>query len=134
MENIIIEGIITTTSNKQSDKFESKNPRKTAYIKCDDENSQKLEFFGLQKYTSEKDKEDFFCVKITNELKMYLDAENPPVPLETSVTTDNFKTEKPIYMNIIKGENLGNTFYRLSSVLLDNSSDIVMIEPENPFA
>ena len=37
-------------------------------------------------------------------------------------------------MNIIKGEKTGNTFYRLQALQIDDVSDLVAIEAENPFA
>ena len=134
MENILIEGIITTTSNKQSLEFRTENPKKSVYIQTDEENAKKLKDFGLREYTSKKDNENFFIVKCVDELKLYFDTENPAISMSTTVQDDNFKTEKPIYMNIIKGENVGNVFYRLSAVLVNNASDIVAIQPENPFA
>ena len=63
MENLIISGIISTTSNKQSKDFKSENPQKTAYLQLDKENADKLEKFGVRKYTS-KTGEDFYCLKI----------------------------------------------------------------------
>lgn len=134
MENILIEGIITTTSNKQSEKFEVKKPKKSVYITADKENSKKLKDFGLTEYTTKDNNEAFFIVKCVDELKLYFDTENPAIPMNTTIQDDNFKTEKPIFMNIVKGENIGNVFYRLSAVLINEASDIIPIQPENPFA
>lgn len=134
MENILIEGIITTTSNKQSLEFRTENPKKSVYIQADEENAKKLKDFGLREYTSKSDGESFFIVKCVDELKLYFDTENPAVPMNTTINDDNFKTEKPIFMNIVKGENIGNVFYRLSAVLINEANDIIPIQPENPFA
>jgi len=47
----------------------------------------------------------------------------------------NFKTkdDSTISINIVKGENMGNVFYRLQAILVENASIIEPIEPENPF-
>ena len=136
MENLIIQGTISTTSNKQSEKFVAKTPQKTAYITTVDEaTAKKLEDFGLRRYTS-KNGESFFALKVVNELQMYFDKSKVSTPLPTSTQDPNFKTNDGVVigMNIIKGENLGNTFYRLQAVLLNQASDITQIEAENPFA
>ena len=133
MENLIISGIISTTSNKQSAEFRAENPQKTAYLLLDQENADKLEKFGVRKYTS-KTGEDFYCLKLVEKLKLYFDDSKNAVIADTSVDDPNFKTEKVIKMNVIKGEKTGNTFYRLQALLLNDSSDLVQIEAENPFA
>ena len=135
MENLIIQGTISTTSNKQSEKFVAKTPQKTAYITVDESTAEKLEDFGLRQYTS-KNGESFFALKVVNELQMYFDKSKVSTPLPTSTQDPNFKTADGVVigMNIIKGENLGNSFFRLQAVLLKQASDITQIEAENPFA
>lgn len=133
MENLIISGIISTTSNKQSAQFRVENPQKTAYLLLDQENADKLEEFGVTKYTS-KTGEDFYCLKLVEKLKLYFDDSKDALIADTSVDDPNFKTEKVVKMNVIKGEKTGNTFYRLQALLLNDSSDLVQIEAENPFA
>lgn len=133
MENLIISGIISTTSNKQSDQFRVENPQKTAYLLLDRENGAKLEEFGVTKYTS-KTGEDFYCLKVVEKLKLYFDDSKNSIDMDASVNEPNFKTEDVIKMNVIKGEKTGNTFYRLQALLLNDSSDLVQIEAENPFA
>lgn len=133
MENLIIEGIISTTSNKQSSEFKVEKPQKTAYLLLDKENADKLEKFGVRRYTS-KTGEDFYCLKIVEQLKVYFDKSNANMPLDVGVDAPNFKTEKVIKMNVIKGEKTGNTFYRLQALLLKDLEDLVQIEAENPFA
>ena len=133
MENLIIRGIISTTSNKQSTEFKVENPQKTAYLLLDKENADKLEKFGVRKYTS-KTGEDFYCLKLVNELKLYFDKTKSSVIANTSIDDPNFKTEKIVQMNVIKGEKSGNTFYRLQGLLLNDADDLVQIEAENPFA
>lgn len=133
MENLIIEGIISTTSNKQSSEFKVENPQKTAYLLLDKENGDKLEKFGVRKYTS-KTGENFYCLKIVEQLKVYFDKSKTSITVDAGVDVPNFKTEKVIKMNVIKGEKTGNTFYRLQALLLNELEDLVQIEAENPFA
>ena len=52
MENMIVKAQITATSKKQSGDFKQEIPTKTAYVKTDAENAEKLVDFGLTKYTS----------------------------------------------------------------------------------
>ena len=49
--------------------------------------------------------------------------------------TPNFSTpeNKLMKFNIIEGENMGNKFYRLQAILVDDDSDIEYIQMENPF-
>lgn len=133
MENLIIEGIISTTSNKQSSEFKVEKPQKTAYLLLDKENADKLEKFGVRRYTS-KTGEDFYCLKIVEQLKVYFDKSKTSITVDAGVDVANFKTEKVIKMNVIKGEKTGNTFYRLQALLLNELEDLVQIEAENPFA
>ena len=133
MENLVIKGIISTTSNKQSKDFKSENQQKTAYLQLDEKNAKLLEDFGVQKYTS-KNGEDFHCIKVIEKLKLYFDDSKACVEYESDVNQPNFKTEKEVKMNIIKGEKTGNTFYRLQALQLNDVSDLVEIEAENPFA
>lgn len=133
MENLIINGVISTTSNKQSSEFKVENPQKTAYLLLDKENADKLEKFGVRKYTS-KTGEDFYCLKIVEQLKVYFDKSKASIIVDAGVDVANFKTEKSIQMNVIKGEKTGNTFYRLQALLLNELEDLVQIEAENPFA
>lgn len=133
MENLVITGIISTTSNKQSSEFRVENPQKTAYLLLDKENANKLEKFGVRKYTS-KTEEDFYCLKIVEKLKLYFDDSKNSIIMDSGVNEPNFKSEKAIKMNVIKGEKTGNTFYRLQALLLNDANDLVQIEAENPFA
>lgn len=136
MKDLVIKGQITTTSNKQSDKFVAKTPQKTAYLKLDEENAKKAEEFGLTKYTSKENNEDFFMVKVVTNLRAYYDNSRNCDKLETGVDSPNFKTKdgKEIGLALVQGENLGNVFYRLSAIKISESSDIETIEAENPFA
>ena len=63
MENIVIKGIITATSKKNNDEtFKQETPTKTAFITTDQENADKLQKFGLTKYTSNEGN-DYFIIK-----------------------------------------------------------------------
>ena len=75
MENLVIKGIISTTSNKQSKDFKSENPQKTAYLQLDEKNAKLLEEFGVQKYTS-KNSDDFYCI-----MYLVIPTIQPPVPM-----------------------------------------------------
>ena len=134
MENIVIEGIISTTSNKQSKDFKVKKKKKTAYLELDEVNEKKLEAFGVSKYTS-KDGDDFFCLKVVEKLKLYFDDKtNVSVEHYAGINAPNFKTTGKVKMNVIKGEKTGNVFYRLQALMITTENELVEIEAENPFA
>lgn len=138
MENLVIKGIITATSKKIDDRFRQEVPTKTAYIKTDTENAKKLQDFGLTKYTS-KQGEDYFVIKLPANLMVYtpngFGKKRPDLSqvYHDGVETNNFKTEKMLPLNIIKGNNMNNDFFRLQAIRVDDESDILEIEPENPF-
>ena len=132
MENVIINGFISTTSNKQNKEFKVETPQKTAYLVLNTVNKKLLEDFGLTPYTS-KEGEDFFCVKVVNQLKLYLNNSNVVLDYDATVNDPNFKTEVPVRMNIIKGEKNKNVFYRLQALQVDEITDLVTIEATNPF-
>ena len=141
MQNLVIEAIITATSKKQDGEFQQQVPTKTAYLKADETNAKLLEDFGLTRYTSKEDKEDYFIVKFPQNVVLYfpngLGERRPDLSLVThnDVETNNFRTpeDKPLKLNILKGENKGNIFYRLQAILVDSAEDIEEIKPENPF-
>lgn len=134
MENIVIEGIISTTSNKQSKEFVVNNPQKTAYLELDEANEKKLVAFGVNKYTS-KEGDDFICLKVVEKLKLYFDDKSKgSFEHDASISAPNFKTNGKVRMNVIKGEKAGNVFYRLQALLITTQNELVEIEAENPFA
>lgn len=143
MDNKVFKNVvITTTSNKQDSKFKQEVATKTLYLATKDEQTAKqMEDFGLTKYTSKEDKEDFFILKVADKLRIYFpDGTNQlrqdlsNVEIEGQETL-NFKTQEnvTVSINVIKGENMGNEFYRLQAILVDTMDDITQIEPENPF-
>lgn len=129
LQNITIEAIITATSNKQKENFAQ---RKTAFLKVADEDRNRLISFGVPEYTS-KDGESFFCVKLTDSLKLW-DRKGEYKEINTTVDDPNFKTTDNVMlkMNIIKGNKHNNDFYRLNAILgeVDN---IETIKETNPF-
>ena len=71
MENITIKGQITATSKKSNGDFKQEILTKTAYVKTDAENAEKLVDFGLTKYTSRDNNEDYFILKFPANLMVY---------------------------------------------------------------
>lgn len=138
MESLKFEGIITTTSNKQSKEFKAENPSKTAYVQAkDEENAELLKSFGLTEYSA-KDNPDnkFFIIKLAQNLKLYnsTDGNAKVSELSCAVTEPNFQTDEPLKMNLVKGEKANNSFVRLNAILVNRSNNIQLIEAENPFA
>lgn len=137
MENIVIKGKVTATSNKVDGKFKQEEPTKTAYLTIAEEDKKKAVEFGLREYTSSEDGNIFFIVKLPKNVALYVEGVKSASPelMSGSVATNNFKTtdEYDLSLNIIKGENLGNVFYRLQAIQITKASDITEIKPENPF-
>lgn len=129
LTNITINAIITTTSNKTKENFA---PRKTAFLKVAEEDRERLIAFGVPEYTS-KDGESFFCVKLTDSIKLW-NRKGEYETIDTTVSAPNFKTSENVMlkMNIIKGNKNHNDFYRLNAILgeVDN---IETIKETNPF-
>lgn len=144
MENKVFNNIvISTTSNKTDGEFKQEIPTKTAYITTTDQaTSEALEKYGLTKYTSKEKNENFFIIKLVNNLKVYFPNGENMLRKDMSNTTFegqdtlNFKTADGVHVsvNIVKGENKGNEFFRIQAILVNDMNDISQIEPENPFA
>src|SRR5699024_9361866 len=89
MENLIIKGQITATSNKVNEDYKTDNPTKTAYVTVTDDNIRKaMVNFGLTEYTSKQDESSFFIIKLPQQLtlvkgnhmrKMSGDVESPNI-------------------------------------------------------
>ena len=141
MENLVFEGQITATSKKQDGDFKQEIPTKTAYVVTDEETAKKLEAFGLQKYTSKEDNGSFFIIKFPSNLMVYLPngfgEKRPDLSqiIFEGVETNNFKTpdDKPLKMNVVKGNHKNNDFFRLQAIRIEDETDIEEIKPENPF-
>lgn len=138
MKNITFTGMITATSKKLDNDFKQLNPTKTAYIDVDEATAEKLESFGLRRYTSVEDRKDFFVVKLSSNLVYYQDGTNKSVSIAdlAGVDTPNFNSgDEPIMMNLIQGENKGNKFFRIQSLLLPQGEEqLNTVVAENPFA
>ena len=133
---LVVDGYVTATSKKQNDKFKTVNPTLTAYVKPAGQDALKqLEDFGLQKYTSKEDSENFFIIKCSANISVYLgnDRERRDATIENG---DLFKTseEKPVKLAIMYGEpESGNAFYRLYALSVEDYSEVENIESRNPF-
>ena len=138
MENIVIKGKVTATSNKVDGKFKQEEPTKTAYLTISDADKEKAITFGLREYTSKEDGKSFFIAKLPKNVAIYVEGVKSATPelMSGSVQTPNFKTtdEYDLALNIIKGENLGNEFFRLQAIQIKKTNDVAELQPENPFA
>lgn len=133
---LVVDGYVTATSKKQNDKFKSAVPTITAYVKpAGQEALAKLEAFGLRKYTSKSDGENFFIIKCSANVSVYNgnDKERMDLTIENG---DLFKTSegKPVKLAIMYGEpESGNAFYRLYAISVEDYSEVETIESINPF-
>ena len=129
MDNITINAMITTTSNKTKENFA---PRKTAFLKVAEEDRERLSSFGVPEYTS-KEGEKFFCVKLTDCVKLW-NKQGEYQTIDTTVNDPNFKTTENVMlrMNIVKGNKNRNDFYRLNAIQGD-VENIETIKETNPF-
>lgn len=140
MENLVVKAAITATSNKQTDKFNVKNKRKSVYLSPNTKEDEKsLINFGLTEYESEKDKKSFFVVKSSDIVKVWSDNKHVDNIL-SSVNDPNYKYIDNVVteINIIKSEKSGNTFYRINAINLPNGfglDDIIEeLKETSPFA
>lgn len=138
MKNINVNVNITATSNKQNSQFKVENPKKSVYIKPENEiEKQKLISFGLTEYTS-KEGESFFILKATDKIKCWLNGQVVE-QIPASIEDPNFKFEegKFLTVNILEGENMNNKFYRINAIKFDNDTlyqhAYLPIEEECPF-
>ena len=129
LDNITINAIITTTSNKTKENFA---PRKTAFLNVAEEDRERLISFGVPEYES-KEGQKFFCVKLTDEVKLW-NRKGEYVTIDTTVTAPNFKTTENVMlrMNIVKGNKNHNDFYRLNAIQCEGDN-IETIKETNPF-
>lgn len=129
MDNITINAIITTTSNKTKENYA---PRKTAFLNVAEEDRERLIAFGVPEYTS-KEGENFFCVKLTDVVKLW-NRQGEYVTIDATVDAPNFKTTENVMlrMNIVKGNKNRNDFYRLNAIQCEDDN-IETIKETNPF-
>ena len=129
LQNITINAMITTTSNKTKEIYA---PRKTAYLKVAEEDRERLISFGVPEYTS-REGGTFFCVKLTDSVKLW-DKTGEFQAMDTTVKAPNFRTTENVMlkMNIIKGNKNNNVFYRLNAIQ-GEVENIETIKETNPF-
>lgn len=141
MENMIITGTITATSNKISEDFKTEHPTKCAYISIDKSVDKKaLEAFGIKIYSS-ADKNEFLAIRTSRQIAIYdsTTGDNEPVDRldcsiedDTGIKTPNFRTIEGVQFNLVKGEKLGNEFIRLQAI--SGPADcITYVTANNPF-
>ena len=134
MENLIIKGQITATSNKVNEDYKTDNPTKTAYVTVTDGNIiQAMKNFGLTEYSSKQDESRFFIIKLPQQLTLVKG--NHMRKMSGDVESPNIKTkdDTDFKMNIIKGRKKGNDFFRLQAIADNEYSDVEQILMENPF-
>ena len=129
LDNITINAMITTTSNKTKENYA---PRKTAFLKVAEEDRERLIAFGVPEYES-KEGEKFFCVKLTDEVKLW-NREGKYTTIDATIDAPNFKTTENVMlrMNIVKGNKNHNDFYRLNAIQCEGEN-IETIKETNPF-
>lgn len=133
METKNFKGIISNTSNKQSGTFQSQQ-RKSVYITVDDENKKILEDFGLTEYTAKESGVSFFIIKASEKITLFKKGESLPLMARnTDAESQNFQTEKPINISLIKGNKNGNDFIRIHAFQLEDGNELVDMLAENPF-
>lgn len=131
METLLLKGIITATSDKQSDKFVTASPQKSVYIELDADNTQKAKAFGLREYTSQEDGNAFFIIKTSRKVDLYQDKVKVDTISGVAGEYENFHSDgKEVGLSLIKGESKqGNEYYRLHAI----NGEMVRVESINPF-
>lgn len=130
MENIILTGTITSTSNK-STKFEATN--KIAYVTlASTEEYKKALDFGLNIYESE-DKTRFIIVKLPKKLSIYIG--NRQYKYNSGIEDPNFYTTNDIGLNLIKGvsDKNNSSYIRLTALNLNSIDELQEVKQVNPF-
>src|SRR5699024_10487876 len=89
--------------------------------------------FGLTEYSSQQDDSKFFIIKLPQQLTLVKG--NHMRKMSGDVESPNIKTkdDTDFKMNIIKGRNKGNDFFRLQAIEVNDYSDVEQILMENPF-
>ena len=125
IETLVVDGIITGTSDKQSKDFEVKEPRKTVYFSAkNDVERKKLLDFGLQEYETRETKEKFFIIKTSENVKVgdntldcSVDVDGEGANIKYTAKTKNFSSDGGVVsVAIMKGESQRNKFYRLYAI------------------
>lgn len=136
IENLVVAGMITNTSNKQSSRFKQEVATKTAYITVPDENDrQALIDFGMTLYTPKDGGDDFFIAKLPAKgLSIWSNGKKLGMK-KTTINEPNFQTVEhvPLGLSFIRGEKDGNPFYRLQAINVVQKDDIFDLDESNPF-
>lgn len=146
MENIVVYGVLTNTSNKVSEEYKSEVPTKCAYLyAASKEDADKMVSFGLTEYTPKDGGSGFFAVRMSKTVSIYHSDNEDGIPdekIDCRVTdnngnkTPNFKCRDgvTVAMNLVKGEKMKNSFIRLQAFLCDDFDSVFEeIKPLNPF-
>lgn len=131
MKTINLQATITATSTKIDKRYPTSNPRKTIYFSMNEENIAKAIDFGLTKYTSKDNNDDFFIVKASEGIAHY-NLNGEQVGVISGKADDgsyNFTTPEEVTLAIMEGEKQGNKFYRVYALM----GAIEEVKPENPF-
>ena len=154
-ETVIAKATITATSNKTDGKYKQKKSTKAVYlVPATEEDSKKLEDFGLQLYTPDEEKDPkarpYFIVKATEFVKIFTsetdfeevyfgvsyEEVNPEDGEIITKKTPNYKTEEPVYVAVMfveGGDNI-NDFFRINALMMEDVAMLEEVQPVNPFA
>lgn len=130
MKTLVIKGIISATSDKQSDKFKVETLQKSVHIVVDELFEAQLIAFGLTKYTpQEKGAQPYFVVKAAKKIRYNNDEYISGL---ADGNQPNFHSDgKLVAMNLIKSTSeQGNEFVRLNAIL----GKVQEFESIDPFA
>ena len=140
LQSLNVNGIITATSDKQSDTFVSKDPRKSLYFTAsNDEDSQKLKAFGMQEYTpNDPEGKPYFIIQSASKISLY-NAQKEKYAEVSGIAEEsrNFHTDgNVVRLAIVKGWNdqFKKSFFRLTAILVNDETHIQEVEEINPFA
>lgn len=137
METILVQAVIGYTSNKQADDFTGDNPRKTFGLHIVDEDKQKALNFGLREYGKEV---KYFPVKASKNVKVFKSQTSKEgmwlfagdIEVNDEATENASSNEKVVTVSIIKGNEKGNDYFRVSAIL-DTEGVFTINEDFNPF-
>lgn len=132
METLILKGVITATSDKQSEVYRVETEQKSAYLKLDETETAKAKAFGLTEYGTD---EKYFVVKLSQDVtirfKDHVGNETTKTRSGLANETPNFHTDdKLCAVAIMKNQSkAGNEFFRLYSIF----GKIVDVEKRDAF-
>lgn len=137
LKSFNFKGVITSTSDKQSDKFkqDEDQQRKSVFISTDEENAKILIEHGLTQYTSKEDNVPFFIVKAARNVKAYEKGKKEVMETISGMPNQsmNFSTNGEVDISCVVGENMGNAYVRVSAIQVTTKDQIEYFEAQNPF-